>query len=291
MNKFFLLAAVAISLTACNTEDNYIIDEPVAAHISATIGVNAAFRASDAAWDPGDNIGITMNGRYLNMQYSTENGDGTFTGNTMFFRNKEDKVSISAYYPFTGTEGEMPGAILVSTSSEHQTAAEQADIDFLYAVKENVSGADPYVNLLFSHMMSKLTFIFVNGNEGTDASKITSCEINGLILQGTFTPSTGECVVKADSPLSSLKLTPAEVNGKLLASAIIFPQTVRKLSLRIRDNQDQDYAGELNLGTEGIVSGNNYQFTIKVKKTEMSITSEITNWKTEASESEAESAD
>lgn len=291
MNKFFLLAAVAISFTACNTEDNYIIDEPVAAHISATIGVNAASRASDESWDAGDNIGITMNGRYLNMQYSTENGDGSFTGSTMFFRNKEDKVTISAYYPFTGTEGEMPGAILVSTSSEHQTATEQAAIDFLYAVNENASGADPYVNLLFSHMMSKLTFIFVNGNEGTDASKITSCEINGLILQGTFTPLTGECVVKADSPSSSLKLTPTEVNGKLLASAIIFPQTVSKLSLKIRDNQDQDYAGELNLGTGGIVSGNNYQFTIKVKKSEMSITSEITNWKTEASESEAESAD
>lgn len=290
MKKFILLAAIAFTLGACNNEDNYI-DEPVAAHISATIGGDAQSRARDVTWDMGDNIGVSMSNLYLNIQYTTENGDGMFTGNLMLFRNKQEQVTITAYYPYTGSEGVAPGVIEASTGTASQTVTEQPKIDFLYAVKENVSGAEPNVNLSFSHKMSKLTFIFKSGNNGTDVSKITSCEINGLVLEGTFNTATGECVVKSDTPSASLNLTPTMTTDYASASAIIFPQTVNNLSIRIHDSDNQDYAGELNLGTSGIIAGNNYQFTITVKKTELSVNADITDWKTELSEGKAESAD
>lgn len=290
MKKIILLAAVAITLAACNNEDNYI-DEPVAAHISATIGGDAQSRASDVTWDPGDNIGISMSDRYLNIEYTTENGDGIFTGNTMFFRNKQEQVTITAYYPYTGSEGEAPGLIEASTGADRQTVTEQPKIDFLYAVKENVSGSEPDVKLSFSHKMSKLTFIFKSGNDGTDINKITSCEINGLVLDGTFNTATGECVAKTDTPSAALNLTMTLTNDKASASAIIFPQAVNKLSMKLHDTENQNYACELNLGTAGITAGNNYLFTITVMKTGLSVTADIIDWKTEVSESNAESAD
>lgn len=290
MKNFILLTAVAFTLGACNNEDNYI-DEPVPAHISATIGGDAQSRASDVTWDTGDNIGISMGNRYINLQYTTENGDGMFTGELMFFRNKHEQVSITAYYPYTGSEGEAPGVIEASTGTAYQTVTEQPKIDFLYAVKEDASGAEPDVNLTFSHKMSKLTFIFKSGNIGTDVSKITSCEINGLVLEGTFNTATGECIAKSDTPSAILNLTPTVSTDNASASAIIFPQSVNNLSIRIHDSENQDYAGELNLGTSGITAGNNYQFTITVKKTELSVTTDITDWKTESSECKAESAD
>lgn len=288
MKKFILLAAVAISLTACTSEDNYI-DDPVAAQISATIGDQS--RASNIAWDAGDNIGISMSSRYLNMLYTTENGDGTFAGTTMFFRNKVDPETLTAYYPYSGTEGQASPIIEASTTAERQTPNEQPLYDFLYDKKENVTGAEPNVNFTFKHMMCKLTLIFINGNAGAKVSKISSCEINGLVLEGTFNTATGVCAVKPETPSTPLNLTPTVTEDKATLSLIIFPQTVNKLAMKIHDTENQDYACELNFGNNGLMAGNNYQFTIEVKKKELVVSGEIADWITEPLKSEAESTE
>lgn len=290
MKKYILLAAVVISLTACNNEDNYI-DEPVAAQISATIGGSDLSRARDVSWDNGDNIGISMNGRYLNLQYTTENGDGVFAGTPMFFNNKVDPVTLTAYYPYTGAEGESPAIIEATTDAGRQTADEQSKFDFLYDKQENVTGAQPNVNFTFKHMMSKLTLNFINGNKGTDVSKITSCEIGGLILEGTFDPVSGVCSANTDTPSSVLNLTPTVTNGNVSLSLILFPQNTGNVTMRITDSENQKYSCDLNFKNNCLESGNNYQFTIKVKKTELSVVGGITNWNTESSEGKAESAD
>lgn len=268
MKKIILLAAAAISLTACNTEDNYI-DEPIAAQISATIGESALSRASNTTWGNGDNIGVTMSGRYFNKKYTTAKGDGTFVGTTMYFKNKQEPVTISAYYPYTGTEDQTPAVIEASTGVERQTSSEQPKFDFLYAVKENVTGSNPNVDLSFSHMMSKLTLTFTKGNAGTDVSMINSCRIDGLVLEGTFNPATGVCAANSTTPAAALNLTPTVTDGEALPSLILFPQTVGKVTLHISDSQNQEYSCELNFDGNRLASGNNYLFTINVKKTEM----------------------
>lgn len=293
MKKVFLFAAAAMALAACNN-DNNDVDEPVAAQITATIGKNALTRASETSWANGDTIGITMSGRYTNMKYITESENGEFTGATMYFKNKTEPVTITAYYPYTGTEGQTPAVIEASTSVGHQTPEEQPKFDFLYAVKENVTGAEPNVNLAFSHRMSKLTLIFQEGNSGTDISKLTSYTIDGLKLEGTFNPSTGVCAAKADAAAAPLSVTLPEgtvTNGEALPSLIVFPQTVGKVTMRLHDSQNQDYACELNFGTDSIVAGNNYLYTIKVSKTGLSVNASITNWKPENLGSEAKSED
>lgn len=278
MKKFILLAAVAISLSACTNEDNYI-DEPVAAQISAAIGGSDLSRARDISWDEGDNIGISMSDRYINMQYTTENGDGAFTGTPMFFKNKVDPMILTAYYPYTGTEGESPAIIEASTTTERQTADEQPLFDFLYDKKENVTGTDPNVKFTFKHMMSKLTLTFITGNGGTNVIKITSCEINGFVLEGTFNPVTGECAANADTPSAALNLTPTVTNDKVQLSLILFPQTVDKVTMKITDSEAQGYSGELKFNGNLLESGNNYLYTIKVSKTGLKVEKcEITNW-------------
>lgn len=289
MKKYILLAAAAISIASCNTEDNYI-DQPVAARISATIGENDQTRASDVKWDKGDTIGVSMSGRYFNIKY-TENGDGTFAGTTMYFKNKQEPVTVTAYYPFSGTEGQVLDVIEASTDAERQTDAEQPKFDFLYAVKENVTGAEPNINLLFKHQMSKLTIKFINGNAGTDVSKITSCRINGLITEGTFNPVSGVCSANTDTPVSTLNLTATMKDGEvLLPSLILFPQTVTKVTMNISDSEDQEYGCELKFDGNRLESGNNYLFTIKVNKTGLNVEKyAIDNWVEQQDESEAKS--
>lgn len=148
MKQFILLAAVAISLIGCTNEENNI-EEPVAAQFSAIIGGSTLSRASNITWDKGDNIGISMSSRYLNFKYTTENGDGAFTGTTMYFKNKVDPETIIAYYPYAGSEGQAPDVVVTTTSAERQTPEGQALFDFLYDKKENVTGAQPNLQFMF----------------------------------------------------------------------------------------------------------------------------------------------
>lgn len=293
MKKYILFAAAAVSLAACNSEDNYI-DEPVAARFSATIGENVISRARDIEWDKGDNIGITMSGLYTNIEHTTQNADGVFIGSAMYFKNKKDPVSIIAYYPFAGTEGQEPAVIEVTTSADRQTPAEQPKIDFMHATMDAVTGAQPNVNLQFSHKMSKLTLIFKNGNDGTDVGKITSYEIDGLILDGAFNPVDGVCGANPDAEAQSIKVDMplgTVTHGERVFPLILFPQAVNKLAMKIHDSENQNYVCELNIGANGLVAGNNYLFTITVKKTSLSVNSTIIDWNTEESTSGAMSDD
>lgn len=288
MKKYILLVAVAITLASCNSEDNYV-EEPVAAQISATIGESTPTRAGDITWNKGDNIGVTMSGRYTNIKYTTANGDGNFTGTTMYFKNKQEPVTLSAYYPYSGTEGQAPAIIEATTGSERQTVDEQPKFDFLYAVKENATGSDPKVNFTFNHRMSKLTLTFKDGNEGTHVSMITSCQIDGLVTEGTFNPVSGVCSAKSTAP-SPLNLTPTVVHGVPLPSLILFPQTVSKVTLKITDSQNQEYSCELKFDGNRLDSGNNYVYTINVKKTGLNIENHsIANWSDKTEEYDAKS--
>lgn len=293
MKKLFILAAATMALVACDNDNNFI-DEPVEARIIASIANSSLSRASETTWEPGDRIGITMVGRYDNYEYTTEDADGAFEGTVMYFRNKRDSETLTAYYPFTGTEGTAPAVVEVNTSALLQTPAEQAKYDFLFAKKENVSGSSPDVKLDFSHMMCKLTFVFKNGNDGTDVSKITSYTIDGLILDGTFNPANGVCAAKNVAPESlAIDLSDVTVpNGKSLSPLILFPQKPGTVSMRIADSEDQEYVCTLAFGDYGLVSGNNYIFNITVNKTGVVVNvPDILEWNPEKSEADASSSD
>lgn len=288
MKKVFLIAAATIALAACSNDDNYT-DEPVAAHISATIGKSALSRASETSWAKDDKIGVTMDDRYTNMEYTTD-GSGKFTGTTMYFKNKKEPVTLTAYYPFTGTEGTAAGKVAASTNADNQTPANQVAIDFLFDKKSGILGTDPNVAFTFSHMMSKLTLIFKDG-DGADVSKISAYEIGGLILDGTFDTATSVCAATDNAAAAPIRIEPnSVVTGNLLPSLIIFPQPAANdaVTLKITDTDGQEYACFLNFEDNRLASGNNYLFTITVNKTGLQVnTSTITDWATKPSATDA----
>lgn len=276
MKKTYIYAVAALALSACSNDTENYIDEPIAAHISATIGNNSGTRATDTSWANGDEIGVTMTGRYSNLKYSTPDGNGKFTGATMYFLNKRDPVTISAYYPFAGEEGEVPEEITVNTEGRYQTREAQPQFDFLYDAKGNVTGADPEVNFLFSHKMSKLTLTFKNGNDGTNVEDIVAYEINGLVLDGTFNPLSGVCEVNSAAGVRPLQITFSEgtvKHNKAIQPLILLPQSVihNSVTLKITDIHNQEYSCVLNFSEDSLEEGNNYQWTITVNKTELII--------------------
>lgn len=300
MKKIFLIAATALILAACDKNDDNPAPSTVAAQISATIGGSAVSRAGDNKWAPGDRIGITntfrsQKGPFINMDYSTAAGNGDFRGNPIYIYNP---MSVTAYYPFAGEEGKEAGSITASTTAAYQDAENQPKIDFLFAAKEGITTDSPIISLNFTHCMSKLTLIFVSG-DGADVSKISSYKIDGLILDGTFNTATGICAVKSDATATPLEINFPDVedgdgveDGKELAPLILFPQSTlnKEVKLTITDNENQVYACALNFTDNTIAAGNNYVYTITVKKTGLSVDkSTITDWNKKDLSTDAES--
>lgn len=284
MKKIFLLAAVTLALTACNN-DNYDVS-PVAAKISATIGESVTSRVSGSSWVEGDMIGITTTynsqvGPFINMKYTTKGGDGAFEGNAIYIYNP---MSLTAYYPFTDSENKLPGSngvISAVTDAANQTSTTQPLIDFLYAAKSDITSDEPRVVLDFSHKMSKLTFIFKDGT-GADVSNITSYTIDGLVLSGTFDTATGVCAIKSDEAAAPLVMSVDGVqSGTEIDPVIIFPQSVPEMTVKltITDADNQIYSCFLNFTNNEIAAGKNYQYTITVNKTGLTVNeSTIINW-------------
>lgn len=291
MKKYILLAAVSFLLAACsNDDDTYTADAPVEARITATIGESAVSRASNTTWNSGDAIGITSGvGKYVNMKYTTT-GNGEFTGNKIYFKNKSEPEDFIAYYPFTGAEGTIPALVEASTEAAYQTPAAQPDIDFLYAkVTDQVAADDPSVAFSFAHKMSKITLTLVNGlsDEGgthpVNVSLVNSYKIEGLVLDGTFDTENGVCAARIGSDPADLTMdvTGTVQTGVALPPLIVFPQSTqgKHVMLRIFDSEGGKYFCELSFADSEIKAGNNYQYKVRVNKIEMVLeTSTITRW-------------
>lgn len=281
MRKIYFFAAVALALAACDNDDKYADNEPVAAQITANIGNSVSSRAAGTEWATGDKIGITTQrgseSKYVNMEYTTENGNGEFTGTPMYFQDAQAEVTFTAYYPFTGSEGEAPDIVENNTRVGQQTPDKQPKFDYLWA--SCVGKKDqPNINFKFAHKMSKITMTFQNG-EDTDVRNIESYSFDGLVLEGTFNPATGEAKAKE---MASETLT-LDVNnvtsGTALPSIIVYPQETKgNVVLRIV-NDSQTYKCELAFAGGELKPGTDYQYTIKLNKTGVQVTKyEIHPW-------------
>ena len=125
--RFFAFAALALTLAACNN-DNEILnnDGPVAARFTAAIGNNVTATPSTRVsgtdgdlWDNGDCIGITGAG-YTNIPYVTS-GDGNFTPKSVpIYYNDPSEHAFSAYYPYQEDSKLTEDKITVTTDAEAQ---------------------------------------------------------------------------------------------------------------------------------------------------------------------------
>lgn len=280
------LAAVVFS--ACNKVETpeTTTDSLVAAKVLAGIQT----KASGITWDAADAIGITTTGNekkdgkeYINIKF-THDGLGIFNGSSpIYFQNKEN-VTFTAYYPFNGNEGALPetaGVIEATTDAPNQTAAEQKNIDFMWA-QTTANVAEPTVSFMgpnaFTHKMSMLTLNFIQG-DNVQLSDLSKYTLKGIALEGNFNIISGKA--NANSTASDLDIllsnVPDEASYKA-GSLILFPQTIAggKVQLEVTLNS-QTYNASLSLVK--LEAGTNYTFNIKVTKTGISTASaEITKW-------------
>ena len=224
--RFFAFAALALTLAACNNDNENLNDGPVAAKFTADIYESVSTRVNQDGtdWTDGDCIGITGAG-FINIPYVRESGQFVPEDKTIYFNDIETKT-FNAYYPYQA-EG---GTVSVSTAADKQGTG----IDFLFASGAKGSTRSPEVSFTdktdkggpdnsFHHCMSLIKFTFKAGDgiifNETEPSGYT---VDGLKLEGTFDTATGTTAVTAasESPITM------QLGGATTSQVIILPQGV-----------------------------------------------------------------
>lgn len=233
--RFFAFAALALTLAACNNDNENLNDGPVAAKFIADITPATRVNQDGTDWTDGDRIGVTGAG-FTNVPYKRENGKFVTDGTTIYFNDTETKT-FNAYYPYQ-SDG---GTVTVSTAADKQGT----DIDFLFASGATGNTHNPTVSFTdktdkggpdnsFHHCMSLIKFTFKAGDglifNGMEPADYT---LEGLKLEGTFDTATGTTAVTAaaESPITM------QLGGATTSQVIILPQGVTtSLDLKVSFN-------------------------------------------------------
>lgn len=262
--RFFAFAALALTLAACNNDNENLNDGPVAAKFIADITPATRVNSEGTDWTDGDCIGITGAG-FINIPYVRESGQFVPEDKTIYFNDTETKT-FNAYYPYQ-SDG---GTVTVNTAADKQGPG----IDFLFASGAKGSTRSPEVSFTdktdkggednsFHHRMSQITLTFEAG-DGVNFSvvKPERYTLDGLLLTGTF--NTADGIATADNGLQTRELTMNLADGNLTSSIILFPQTVASLPLVV-NYKGQEYHATLTMPEGALLAGNNYTYTVKVR--------------------------
>lgn len=278
--RHFALAALALTLAACNNDNENLNGGPVAAQFMADIYEAVSTRASGTTWDDGDCIGITGAG-YTNIPYVLDNNRFKPQSTVIYFNDIETKT-FHAYYPYN-----VAGGVLTATTDaaaqQHQPA-----IDFLFATGATGSTHSPVVSFTdktkdggadnsFHHRMSRITLTFEAG-DGVDFSQVKPerYTLNGAKLTGTF--NTADGIATADDGAQTGELTMELADGNLTSSVILFPQTAASLPLVV-NYKSQEYHATLTVPEGALQAGDNYTYTVKVRNKDLEVSeATIAKW-------------
>lgn len=303
--KYLFLAATALSLAACSSDDENmgVNDGPVAAQITA--GINDVLtRASGQSWEANDAIGISTytpdDGtatltNYANKKYVTTAGNGTFTRESgaeasgIFFQDADETVYFRAYYPFQGTDGTDVETITGITTSDQSA---QEDFDFMFAEGATASKDAPTIKFdetsnttdaRFKHMMTRLILnITTDANSGFSVSDISDGTyfLSGVVHSGSFDTATGTAAATGSTTPDYWEITnyTSVANNVRTCSLILYPQSNASLTFKATID-GQDYTSEA--FTPALNASTSYEYDITIKKTGVTVSDcTIVGWGT-----------
>lgn len=273
--RFFAFAALALTLAACNNDNENLNDGPVAAKFIADITPATRVNSEGTEWTEGDRIGIT-GADFTNVPYKREYGMFMPDGTVIYFDDAETHT-FHAYYPYQTEDG----TVTVSTAADKQGTG----IDFLFASGATGDTHNPTVEFTgdhaFHHCMSLIKFTFKAGDgiifNGMEPASYT---LGGLKLEGTFDTATGTTAVTAaaNSPINM------QLNGATASQVIILPQEVTiPLDLSVSYN-GQSYKATLKLPetptANFYTAGYAYTYNITLNNKDIEVSEPtITPWK------------
>ena len=302
--RFFIMAAAALTLAACSNDENMeMTDGPVAARITAGLSAPTT-RAIGTNWNA-DQIGVwvkdaptsDMETLYKNVLYTTTSTGATAestatTGEGIFFQDANETVTFAAYAPYQPSDDNetLPGnngKVDVKTDNMN-TATDQEKIDFLFAEGAEASRASSTVSFTddhsFHHKMAQLNVVFqTSETDGFEPDDIFGCSFNlgGLIHEGTSNVTDGTTALTGE-PLDSWDISGCKYTDAATTrtySFILLPQELSSNPLNVAVTiNGQTYRNNTTINQD-LEPGNSYTYTITVKKSGLVVSGcTITPW-------------
>lgn len=305
------MAATALALAGCSNDESGMDNGPV--ELRLTSGVTVQTRAYTATQSTTisngevvsvwvDDAGTTTSSLYEAVQL-TANGSNGFTGDAMYFPGTGNNINIYAVHGnFTKSFGK--GDAFPTSGAEYKVEADQSSVDnktnytksdLLYAYEKGVArnGNPTTANLTFYHMLSKLELAIKVGNGAPELATSGAVKLNGVTLDGKFTPSTtgdmsdqsqradmlgaSASASTGDMTLEQKTCTDFADENVVYNEAILVPQDMagKTLTFSLKDGGTLTYTIPANTTFE---SGKKYQYHITLDLTGITVTSNIEDW-------------
>lgn len=304
MKKQLVLAAAALALAAC-TGDEHLDDTNAPVELRLTSALEVQTRTShglDTQLKENETVHVwvddaeTDEAQYQN-NVLTAGSDGALTGGeTMYFPSTGNAVDIYAIHgDFTTDLTDFWGAEQTHTVAQDQRTGQATDgyaqSDLVYARRTDVARTKETVALTFTHLLSKLEVVLVQGAGSPTISKV---EILNTQLEANFTPAkaNGTITVTAsgtagENPIEiDCGITDAEAaaqtdsdEGKVFNEAIIVPQTLATGTEFIRITTTE--GGELIYSlpdAKTFTPAKKYRYTITANLTGLDVKADISDW-------------
>lgn len=308
MKNYILLAAAALMLGACGNDENLDnLNGPV--ELRLTSGLEVQTRNShnlDQLLKNGEQVHVWVDDAKTDEELYADNTltageQGALTGGiTMYFPETGNNVDI---YAIHGNWGSTALTGFWGTELTHSVAQDQrtgqdtdgyAQSDLVYAKSTDVSraGNPTTVNLIFTHLLSKVEVVLVRGEGYPNINKV---EILNTKLDAKFTPNReSEITATADGTIDGTTLNAIEIDKDLTSSknaagddeskkklneAIIVPQTLAKGTpfIRVTTNEGGELIYRLKEETTFALA-TKYRYTITANLTGLEVTATITPW-------------
>lgn len=282
--KTILYAALALTLTACSSDDEQ--KAPVIQEIelftqvsgSVTRAVNDADALQDAQLAAGTKISVKVkeNATTPTVDYAlttyTADGLGALSlpeGVKQYYPANGNAVNIYAFHP-AGT----PSAFEVQTD---QTSADNyKKSDLMWASLSNVTAASANHTLNFTHLLAKVIVKLEKGDfSETDlASATVTLGADDLITSGTFTAATGVFTPAASGTGTYTIATEA---GTSEHAIIVVPQAISGKTINVTIGE---VTKSYTILTPSFAAGKRYSYVLTLNHSgQISlIKSDITDW-------------
>ena len=280
-----LCICTLLTIAACSTDGGNGTDpvqpSPTTKEkLPISINTSVATRATDEAFEVGDQIGLfvvnreangTANslktlGNYIdNMQFTY---DGTWKAtSSIYWKDETTHADFYLYYPYQKYINNVT-AVPVQVKADQSDLADYKSSDMLIGKTLDVAPTDQAVKIEAKHMMSQAIITLKAGNGFTDASlasSLVNVRINGLKSTALVNLSTGEVTATGnDTDIIPLK-------EDCIYKAIIVPQDVKEgnfITINV-DGSNYYHARK---------KGKKYNFTVTLSKTSSGINVNISQW-------------
>lgn len=289
---FVTLVATTLLMAACSNDEHTPDNGPVAASITAGV-IDLGTRAIDNKWNA-DRIGVTvldaplsgMKAQYINKHYFTTAvgaASASFSPATgddrIFFQSGKETVTFVAYAPYRPSlPGALPGndgEIEHTLTPSDFTPERLPEIDYLWASATG-KAVSPRINFTFKHVMSRLTFVFLKG-DNIDKLDDIHCEIEGLYPSGTFDVQTGEAEVDTTQNSDVLFKFDIPFSTDMRTTFLAYPEQDRDLIITVQMG-GKTYKATFPVAVEQgtmkpvpLVGGYSYTYQITLKKATLTV--------------------